>query len=135
MSKQYVDLRVKEGKKGKYLSGKLKGTEQIFMVFKDDAGNNTLHFKEGNKGDLIEVDKFTAKEGEYGPYELAKNANTGEVYFLAARKDARKPVTYKNGDRAGEAVMIDVWEDGAKTGEKVQLVSADFSLTIAPKKD
>jgi len=134
--KQYVDMRVKESKKGnKYLSGKLKGTETIFMVLKDDEGRNELHFKEGAKGELQEIDKFTAKDGDYGPYEFAKNSNTGQAYFLTAREDAGQPVTYKKGERAGESVMVDVWKDGAKTGEQVQLLSADFTLKILAKRD
>jgi len=125
--KQYVDLRIKESKKGnKYLSGKLKGTETIFMVLKDKEGRNALHFKNGFEGELQEIDKFTAKEGDYGPYEFAKNPNTGEAYFLTAREDAGQPVTYQKGDRAGEPVM---GFDGN------QLLKADFTLKILPAKE
>ncbi len=122
--KQYVDLRIKENKKGgKYLSGKLKNSELFFMVFKDDEGINTLHFKDGLEGELLKIDKFTPKEGNFGPYEFAKNADTGEVYFMSERKDAGEPVTNRNG----EAVM--------KMDGSGQLLSADFTLTIAPKRE
>lgn len=125
--KQYVDMRVKESAKGnKYLSGKLKSTGQIFMVLKNKEGQNTLHFKENFEGDLQEIDKFTAKDGDYGPYEFAKNSNTGEAYFLTAREDAGQPVTYKKGPKAGEPVM---GFDGN------QLLAADFTLKIAAKRD
>jgi len=124
MSNKYVDMRIKESKKGsKYLSGKLKGTDTIFLVMKDKEGKNTLSFKESFDGELNEIDKFTAKEGNYGPYEFAKNSNTGEAYFLSARDDAGKPVFNK----AGEPVM--------KYGSEEQLVSADFTLKIMPPKE
>jgi hypothetical protein len=124
MSNQYVDMRIKESKKGnKYLSGKLKGTETIFMVMKDKEGRNTLSFKESFDGELTDIDKFTAKEGNFGPYEFAKNANTGEVYFLTAREDAGQPVFNK----AGEPIM--------KFNSEEQLLSADFTLKIMPAKE
>jgi hypothetical protein len=124
MSNQYVDMRIKESKKGnKYLSGKLKSTGEIFMVMKDSEGRNTLSFKKSYDGDLNEIDKFTAKEGNFGPYEFAKNADTGEVYFLTAREDAGQPVFNK----AGEPIM--------KFNSDEQLTSADFTLKIMPAKE
>ena len=113
--KIYVNLRVKEGKQGKFMVGTSKKENASYFVFKDEKGASVLKRKLANSDDLEVIDTLTPGENDYGVYERGKDSN-GRAYFLSANPKAGKPAFYQDG--------TPVEFDGR------QVTEADYRLSI-----
>ena len=94
--KKYVNIRKKTSKAGNsYLGGYDKDSETGYFINKNKEGRNSLAKKVGESGGFEELGEFTAREGDYGPYEYVVAG--GKVYTLSGARNAGEPLTYKDG--------------------------------------
>jgi|DEB0MinimDraft_6_1074348.scaffolds.fasta_scaffold43761_2 hypothetical protein len=116
MSKIYVNMRVKQSQKGnQYLGGYHKASSTGYFINKNKEGVNTLAAKKEDASKFLELGTLTAREGDYGPYEML--VAEGKVFTLSAAKNAGQPIVDKDGNP-----ILD--KDGN------QIVGAPFVLVI-----
>jgi hypothetical protein len=124
MSKQYVNIRKKTSKAGnEYLSGFLKDEDTNFYINKTKEGKSHLSKQVGKGTSFEDIGIFETKSGDYGNYEQL--VADGKLYRLAKSKNGGEPLTYSQGERAGQPVTD---RDGQ------QVYAAPLLLTIQADK-